>query len=171
DYALASNGARVIGDVTSQSIEPNPSYYRMLLGLFLGGLTVANGPLAALSTNLEVGDCWPIGGTHGLLGIHLSNTIIVENIAIDHINRLSAFDVGTAPRSMRLWGMLEDAQSQNRTVALLSEFQYDINKPQSQIFSVIPITQAHIFRKVILEIQGNWGSSESTCLYRVRVHG
>lgn len=197
DFALYTNGARVIREMTT--LGSRPSIIEVLSAFPFGRIQVGRKPSTALKEGLEEGDCWFINGTSGILGIQLSNTIVVQNVTIDHVERVSAFDISSAPRSMRLWGVLEGPEvasndvlklsdtskllekynlpkSRKQTIVLLSEFQYDIQGAStSQTFSSFPdtlfSTRALAFRKVLLEIQGNWGSSESTCLYRVRVHG
>lgn len=58
-------------------------------------------------------------------------------------------------------------------VPLLS-FTYDIHAPHFlQTFKVpTDVLNATVpVRRVVLDIQSNWGSSELTCLYKVCVHG
>ena len=52
-------------------------------------------------------------------------------------------------------------------------FQYDIaDQSRLQTFSVFPFvkTMSFDFTVMVLEAEDNWGS-ESSCLYRVKVHG
>ncbi|KAI1785649.1 hypothetical protein LXA43DRAFT_899279 [Ganoderma leucocontextum] len=186
DWALSADGALVYPEYTSpynHSAPPGSPWH----------------PGIALTDDSRIGRCWSIPASHGQLGIALPGFIFPTNVTIDHIPKAIAADPGQAPRRLVLWGVVDgdgnraryfahlDAIRGNRTLPrdapplrgdgelflVLADFLFDVNGSRYiQMFPTSPVARDFgiYVGTVVLEIVDNWGS-ESTCIYRVRVHG
>ena len=118
------------------------------------------------------------------------------HVTVEHLPNSLTVDIGQAPRNMTLWGVVdgrinkevferlvlsESSSHARRTPTIVRDllwaplisFTYDIEDDNSmQTFPINPaiVDNRMSFGVVALEILDNWGS-ETTCLYRVRVHG
>lgn len=144
------------------------------------------GPEIAITPVLGLGDCWPIQGRHGSLGISLARTIQPRSFSVEHAPRKLAFDLSSAPRDIEVWTIPKHStighgvKSRKGTYTLpkdalkLAGFSYDIHaSAHVQTFDVFPhIAQSDIhIGFVVIKILDNWGNLDFTCLYRIRVHG
>lgn len=114
DFALHSAGAKVIGSLTSPSFEIRPQGVGAKVASFLsGGNGYATGrpPHTALHHELHSGHCWPFEGTEGQLAVSLRASVYVSDVTIDHVAKEVAFDLGSAPKDMEVWGMVEGADN------------------------------------------------------------
>ncbi|KAI0349697.1 hypothetical protein OH77DRAFT_1525475 [Trametes cingulata] len=157
-------------------------------------------PELALMPEARLGVCWPMKGRTGSLGISLSRPVAVTSFTIDHIPMPMTLIPEVAPRSGELWGHLEDAavllQSnitdiltargsdldivQDRNSPYLTSqflrlgtFDFDVHGGYPfKTFDVHGDIKALglTFGTVVLIIKDNWGNTDCTCLYRVRVH-
>ena len=66
-----------------------------------------NSPWEVLNADLSPGSCWRFEGTQGYIGVALPTHIVISDVTIDHIARELTIDMGSAPRSMVLWGLVE----------------------------------------------------------------
>ncbi|KAG6842320.1 hypothetical protein C0991_010608 [Blastosporella zonata] len=109
DYALYSGGAQVIPSLTSPTYEITPSTLRgSILSYITGnGYAVGRPPVWALHHELHNGNCWPVAGQTGQLGVTLAAPIYIDEVTIDHVASEVAFDMSSAPREMELWGLVE----------------------------------------------------------------
>ena len=109
DFALHSAGARPIPHLTSRTLEWRPSTLQsQVLGLITGhGYEVGRSPVTALHQDLHSGNCWPMSGSYGQLGVMLALPAVISDITIDHVAKEVAFDLGTAPRDMEVWGQVD----------------------------------------------------------------
>lgn len=175
DFASRLSGGKVLPNLTSLGVD-----------------SARNPPEFALDEDNRPGLCWLIGGSAGQLGVTLRMPTRISHITVDHIPKELAWDIGTAPNAMTVWGIVDDDASssafagaiapledrpflhQDRTYVELLRLRYDANQTQSHIqtFPVNPDIWAAemIFRSVVVGIASNWGSA-TTCLYRIRVHG
>jgi len=145
----------------------------------------------ALESDVGVGNCWAFEGTHGHLGVLLSDTARITNISINHIAPwlVSTVDSQQAPRHMVLWGHVKDVAlfpSQDRCTSecfasgavlpchlehfiRLADFHYNNSSPRClQTFEVDHV--AAIFDVVVLQAHDNWGAN-TMCLYHFGVYG
>lgn len=160
-----------------------------------------NNAVEAVMDDLRIGQCWAIPGRSAQLGLRVSQLMHPTHVTIDHIPMEIAADVGLAPRTMVLWGALDGANTRKmshdniigalrvappalvdrqnprvtcgHTYTLLASFEYDIRA--SSHIQTFPLASYVIdldlyFGVFVLDILDNWGSN-STCLYRVRIHG
>ena len=188
DFALYADGGRIILELTHawSGTSSAPS--------------AGSNPTAAITDDIRVGNCWSIAGHAGQLGIRLTEMIHPRHVSIDHLPLEIAADIGRAPRTMILWGALDGDDNEGRfrdithafnvslpgvlgrsapeitygyTFIPLLAFEYDIRASSHvQTFSLdqYVVDSDLYFGVVVLDILQNWGG-ESTCLYRVRIHG
>ncbi|KAJ7593266.1 hypothetical protein C8J56DRAFT_494408 [Mycena floridula] len=109
DLALLSGGARIIPSLTSATREIRPrGWGSQALGLVTGnGYAIGRPPITALHHDRQNGNCWPMAGPQGQLGIVLAAPAYISDITIDHVAKELAFDVRSAPRQMEVWAMVE----------------------------------------------------------------
>ncbi|KDQ07779.1 hypothetical protein BOTBODRAFT_647961 [Botryobasidium botryosum FD-172 SS1] len=204
DYALYTGGARVIPDLTSPTYEPrSDSWARYLFDRMAGnGFALGRPPVTALVPDNSVGNCWPFAGAAGHIGIMLSQPAFITHVTVDHASKDIAYNIKTAPREFRVWGLVEGDQNIQKLAAYhaaidgesrddddpafftnsppsirpvhLVSFSYDINSPSPTQTFPLPEKLQKLgldIGIVVFQIQSNWGDSDFTCLYRVRVHG
>ncbi|KAK2460315.1 hypothetical protein APHAL10511_007704 [Amanita phalloides] len=200
DYALFSAGARVIPSLTSPTLELRPpTLSTRLVAYFTShGYALGRPPVTALHHEVHNGFCWPFSGSEGQLAVALAAPVKVESVSVDHVPKEVAFDIGSAPRDMEVWGLVEgkenvrrvkewrDARSASDSDSYpptlprqpeylrLANFTYDVDGASHiQNFPVEDdIKQMGLdFGVVVLMVKSNWGRNDLTCLYRFRVHG
>ena len=185
DFALHADGGQVVCALTS--------------GCFLSAaINMWNSPHVAISEGTQIGQCWTFPSPTFQLGVLLPVPIIPTHITIDHIPRALAANIGQAPRSIILWGIVDGPANEERArgvdqASILSSlphrrgpplaarweyiciaaFEYDIYAAHStQTFPVLDYVKSAAldFSVVVMEVASNWGA-EKTCIYRMRVHG
>ncbi|KAG2112198.1 hypothetical protein BD769DRAFT_1364635 [Suillus cothurnatus] len=193
DFALWSAGARIIPAFTSPTYRISPPI-SWLQGLFTSRTQPEwRFPEVAISPGLDVGNCWPMNGSSGAIGISLARDISPQSITVEHVPRHLSLDSRSAPKHLEVWSVLDGMSDETKGMTtadfpdfltqlghsptdaqqrfvFLSEMVYDVlsvdhiqNFPLQQKFSRVPI--------VIIVVKSNWGNENFTCLYRVRVHG
>lgn len=186
NYASYARGARPIPTLVSATYQASGA--KNFLRDWLGWVSHAPlPPETALKSNTETGECWPFIGKSGYIAIKLAEPIIITHIGYSH----SAKNVTVAPRSIIVSGLLyQDDYLNGRTIpadiptvksevldavqVVIANIEYDINAPfRTLTFPIIEKVRSSQlkFRAVLFNITDNWGSSEMTCLYQVRVHG
>ncbi len=162
--------------------------------VFFLGRPIPNAPIAALEGWADIGDCWCSAHSKdgkAQLAVLMPRPIYPTKITVDHIPATATLDVGAAPRDMELWAQIldEDARGQmirsqaeevepvkslGPTFVRIANWQYDIHAASNvQTFDVdvdMRSFGAGINRAVV-RAKSNDGTSEYTCLYRVRLHG
>ncbi|KAI9059317.1 hypothetical protein FKP32DRAFT_1531019, partial [Trametes sanguinea] len=185
DYALAADGGMVFGELTWP----------------LNDIPRASPPEVVLDDDIRPGHCWHFAGSRAQVAISLPEFIHPTHVTIDHIPRAIAADIHQAPRRMILWGVVDgianrrryqskhDVIRANSTLSRdhppltkdgylfieLADFVYNITHARNiQTFAVRDYIRSPDINidigLLVLEVMDNWGS-ESTCLYRVRIHG
>ncbi|ORX54126.1 hypothetical protein DM01DRAFT_1335980 [Hesseltinella vesiculosa] len=186
DYALSTRGARILSAYSSSTFDPSKHHgLRMRLWHWLAG-TASTDPRIAITPGTQVGQCWPMDGQQGSLGIQLSEPIAIESISIDHPGPSLAGNPASAPRTIDVWGLkkipgplaIKNASSRLATddnAVLLGTIDYDTQKAaqHKDVLMTFPLTKdtSSLFQAVVLLIQSNHGHHDYTCIYRVRVHG
>jgi hypothetical protein len=149
----------------------------------------------ALFQDTNVGMCWAFPGSQGGLGIRLSETVLITDVSVEHVHREVSKNIGSAPRQWSLYASISDSTARQQIdsinsglyesltpanlpkgYSLLVRGEYDVNNDEGKTIQTIPIPAA-IRRlnipveQVVFAVGSNWGNTEYTCLYRVRVHG
>lgn len=194
DYALHADGATVIHDLTlpmTRDADVSPDHTTT---------SSHSAPEVALTDNLRIGQCWHVRGQTCQLAVGVPAFLHPTHITIDHIPIEISADIRQAPHRMLLWGLVEGPHnrahyhalvangvalhsvvygrygpslSKDHLYVLLATFKYDIYAPfHIQTFTVDKtiIDSDFYFGVIVLEVVDNWGA-DSTCLYRVRLHG
>ncbi|KAI7874506.1 hypothetical protein K492DRAFT_137782 [Lichtheimia hyalospora FSU 10163] len=179
DFALATQGARILVDLTAPTFEGNN---KGILSLFKRQQQFPSALTAILPWE-EPGECWPMAGNHGSLGVELRKPVSVKAVSIGYLDHPAVSNT-SAPADFDVWGLTqyEDHQSwkypwdtfpsmTDRSILYLGRFTYDTTKGHAvQTFEInvgsIPPINAVVFRFL-----SNWGQNDYTCIYRVRVHG
>ena len=195
DFAAYTSGARINPFLTSPTYlhRPRQVIPRMLSRLLFNlGSTWSHSPAVAIHPNNAVGMCWAFPGSSGQLCVKLSQSVLLEEIVIEHVPYEVAHDVASAPKDLEIWvhSLLQpsDAASMASGAAEahvrrppadgfthLMDVQYDIHSETGAVqrFSVpdsfrmldLPVDQ------VIYRFKSNWGHEEFTCIYRIRALG
>ena len=181
DYAAHSRGARIIPHLTSPSFVRYPTHWvaRFVSKTFQLG-TSPKSPVIALMPGTHVGECWPMRGSNGTLGILLSEPVAVQRVSIEHPGRDVLNDLRGAPKDMEVWGLKRSPsplltshwlQQDDGNAVFLGTIQYDIKQHKAIQTFDLTANRFVVFEAVVFRVLSNWGSDDYTCLYRVRVHG
>ncbi|KAH8826818.1 hypothetical protein DL96DRAFT_1215569 [Flagelloscypha sp. PMI_526] len=119
DYASYSTGARVIPELTSETLTIHPpSLPGRLVGWLTGsGSAIARPPVTALHHEVRSGYCWAFPGSSGQLGVLLAaGTVRPTTFVVEHVRREFALDPErpTAPRDMEVWGLIDGRDNFNK---------------------------------------------------------
>lgn len=139
-------------------------------------------------------------GDHGSLGIQLAEEIVPRAITIDHIAMQLSFRNDAAPRTVSIWGLQPRRNRRDtgtrhvltglhlsyesglpdlhpnyyyREFVLLGNFTYEITAANPiQSFDLVREGEESdlIMETLLFVFEDNWGSTDYTCIYRVRVH-
>ncbi|KAH9813535.1 UNC-like C-terminal-domain-containing protein [Melampsora americana] len=178
DYALLSGGARIIPDLTSNTFEIKPKgIIRSTLSTLIGrgNLVIARPPSTVLEPETSIGKCWPMSGNVGQIGIALARKIVVKEIVIEHVEFSLAYELDSAIREFEVLGYDEVSKgwkslgngtfeiSKSNLKRSIQRFRLNGNEDEID----------HQFETglIVLKVLSNYGNSEFTCLYRVRVLG
>lgn len=186
DFALAIRGARYIPQYTSATFErqirwPLTRWIRRLTSI---GSTYQPPVLLALLPDNNAGQCWPMQGSNGTLGVQLSQSIYIDSITIEHVARGLAVNMSSAPKDVDVWG-LQDIHipaagsarlpwmpgGESGNALYLGSFRYDIMKMKPAQTFTVDVRRTIPFKGVIFRFLNNWGNEDYTCIYRVKVHG
>ncbi|KAI8097936.1 UNC-like C-terminal-domain-containing protein [Gilbertella persicaria] len=169
DFALYYRGGRILDEFTSRTMTPFPAWikaFRFAIGLY----GFRNQPEMALLPQTYPNQCWSMEGSQGTLGIKLSESIWIQSVTIEHPSNLVLLkEINKAPKDIEIMGI--DYYEQE--LYSLSNVSYNIHgKSQIQTFKIDPkMLQGKAFNMILLRIHSNWGNSNQTDIYRVRVHG
>uniref|UniRef100_A0A0A9CUV8 SUN domain-containing protein n=2 Tax=Arundo donax TaxID=35708 RepID=A0A0A9CUV8_ARUDO len=169
DFAVASGGGRVV-----RHSEAYVAKRGGILSGFLGGGNAD--PQKMLQPSFgEPGQCFAMQGSSGFVEIKLKMSIIPEAITLEHVSKDIAYDRSTAPKDCSVSGWYEETPGETQPshaakMAVLTEFTYDLEKNNVQTFDVTA-PDVDVINMVRLDFASNHGSSQLTCIYRIRVHG
>ncbi|CAM9245460.1 unnamed protein product [Choristocarpus tenellus] len=123
-------------------------------------------PSSVLSEDTRLSSCWAMKGNSGLVTIRLTADIAVHGVSIEHTSRHVALDMSSAPRQFEVYG-LRDADDSHPVTLGVGEY---IKEGKAvQFFEFEPVGRK--YPMVTFNIRSNWGNSDYTCIYRLRVHG
>ncbi|CAO2203147.1 unnamed protein product [Urochloa humidicola] len=168
DYAVASGGGRVVRH--SEAYVPKRNGWTVWLG---GG---KSDPQKMIQPSFgEPGQCFAVQGSSGFVEIKLKTGIIPEAFTLEHVSKDVAYDRSTAPKGCRVSGWYDETPGEPQSshaakMVALAEFTYDLDKNNIQTFDVTA-PDVGIINMIRLDFSSNHGSSQLTCIYRLRVHG
>lgn len=188
DFALATLGSRVLTELTSPTLgdENDKGWVSTLIKKKQQDVInqrSTSSPLVALLPWTSPGECWPMAGKHGSLGVELSYPVAVKAISVDYLGQHQAVAMGSAPGDFEVWGLRKYNEGRSwkypwdslasvvdNDVIYLGRFMYDITKSLSvQTFELKHASPP--IKAVVFRFLSNWGQDDYTCIYRVRVHG
>lgn len=168
DYAMVSRGATVLPQWTSPTFSPFSKWW-------WSKRYYPSSPKIALTPGMHAGQCWPMKGDHGSLGIRLAKPIVVQAITVDHPNRaVLANQVSSAPKHMEVWGLTrlhDNTDNDDNPSVFLGSFTFDITASTTRQTFDLDGASSLAFLGVIVRIRSNWGNTQHTCLYRISIHG
>lgn len=185
NYASATSGARYIPQYTSETFKPRKhgpltTWLQQITSYFS---KYEPSVLLALLPDNEPGQCWPMKGSNGTLGVHLSQPLYIHSVTIEHIAKQLGVSLSSAPKDIDIWGLrvirVPPAGSarlpwmpgdESPDALYLGSIHYDVNKKSTQTIS-IEVHRKIPFQGVIFRILSNWGNEDYTCIYRVKVGG
>jgi len=169
DYLILADGT---GEIDwAKSVHDNSKTFTGP-GLF-SYLTSSQTPDIVLRRVLQAGNCWPMSGSEGYIEISLMEPIYVEKIRITHIDQRITSMVGSTLKDFSVLVLNQE----NDDYVSIGEFTYDINGKNTQTFHIKkddPLNMRKVnvpVKYVRLNVNSNYGCSEFTCIYRIRVHG
>ena len=154
DWASLALGVAIIS-TPNTTAHPTPGQGLSLLGFPLWQLS--SSPELVLQEQSGSPQCWAFLGQ---VILQLAKVVRVTGVAIEHVR--PSLDLSNAPRNIVMWDHDEDTQLMNLTYSIATA------SPSVQTFLIPSSTP---ISKLRLEISSNWGHTEYSCLYRVRVHG
>ena len=127
--------------------------------------------LSIPSTGYEIpGHCLPLNGSSGYVDIQLRRAIQLKSVSIEHISRISAYNITTAPKQMKLYSLKAEDDGSKSKEQELASFVYNIQSTPVQVFP-IKLKQKLEVSRVRLEVESNYGNEDYTCLYRFKAYG
>ncbi|KII90916.1 hypothetical protein PLICRDRAFT_60427, partial [Plicaturopsis crispa FD-325 SS-3] len=181
DFASLGGGAIDLPHLTSPTYRSEALQSRLSIPVIRSWFTRADDythlPATALHDDISPGSCWDFAGYQGQLGVALSEEVHIDNVTIDHLAAplASQSEIASAPRDIVLWGRVEDknldlARSLPQA-ALLSPLTRPADPSPDALYIALASSLDMGFKTVVFQVNDNWGSNKSTCIYRVRVHG
>ena len=192
DYALASSGGRIVAhSPTHRAALSSSSVVSPLLALFTSRHLPEVPADALLDADMSVGHCWPMERQRGSVLIGLRERVRISGMSLQHASVNVLPDGGASmPRLVRISGVddehVDEAKRQVRggeeqsesgeaqVGSVLGEFEYERDGRQVQHWSVGSAgggKSGRGYQFVRLDVLSNYGNSNYTCIYRVRVHG
>lgn len=189
DFALWSAGARIIPTFTS------PTYRASEPVSWFNGFFTSHTiqpewrfPEVAISPGINTGNCWPMNGSSGVIGILLAREISPQSITIEHVPKHLSLDSRSAPKELEVWAVLngDDTQGTNNIPDFLAQFGHSPADTKGRflllsdiVYDVLSVDHIQHFPLqhklshvpvIIVFVKSNWGNDNFTCLYRIRVH-
>ncbi|KAI9723997.1 MAG: hypothetical protein M1812_000715 [Candelaria pacifica] len=186
---------------TSPTMYPPSTWKQDLANrVFFLGRPNPNPPVAALEGWDDIGDCWCSAHSKygkAQLAVLMPRTIYPTQVTVEHIPATATLDIGAAPKEMELWAQIDDEDARGQitrsqdsdsddyqepvpgraldpTFVRIASWQYDIHAASNvQTFPVSVDMKSFGagVRRVLIRAKSNDGTSDYTCLYRVRMHG
>ena len=126
DYASYVAGGRVVQELTSHTYgdETGGGAKRWIWSWWEGARPkpiLYPPPEYAIYPDRQPGNCWPMRGRSGSLGIKLARPVGVAAFTIDHVPRSVTLNPGSTPRLGELWGLMTKNVEHYRTVSSISK--------------------------------------------------
>ena len=174
DYAMFSGGGKVVGHsaLASAVAKGDGPLTNALKGL-RGGVHPRADEWVISASSEAAGECLALEGTRGWVDLRLREAIVVKAVTVEHVHRDVAYDITSAPKSVKILGW-NNTKSPGAGARVLGSIRYQLLDGQGgsamQTFELggAPGTAVDHVR---FEVESNYGNKDWTCLYRLRVHG
>ncbi|KAI9015094.1 hypothetical protein BC832DRAFT_189579 [Gaertneriomyces semiglobifer] len=109
DFALWGAGAEYIPSLTTQTY--TPSMRSTLLSSFFSWLRSPipiKSPVIALNEGTNPGECWPMKGSAGSLGVYLAADVVIDSVTLAHVPKskwTSPKSGRSAPKEFEVWSV------------------------------------------------------------------
>jgi SUN domain-containing protein 1/2 len=192
DFTLWSAGGRIIPTFTSPTYRTSQSV-SWFKGFFISHSLQPEWrfPEVAISPGVDAGNCWPMNGSSGAIGISLAREISPQSITIEHVPKHLSLDSRSAPKNLEVWAVLDEVGDETQGTDGLPDFltQFGHSPADTKerfvflsdidynVLSVDHIQNFPLQHKlsrvavIVVFVKSNWGNENFTCLYRIRVHG
>jgi hypothetical protein len=167
----------------------------------VGGLVYKNPPYVVSDDHMNVGSCWEIEGSAGVLGVLLSEPIHISSMGINnvHPSLVSVASNAKTPRTIALWGMLPNSSIALPTAIERRHPEQFLSKPTFVpkfvkakdsfvlLLSVHYDPQGTITDQLFKVPEDHWAADimfravlveilgnwggQTTCFYRLQIHG
>lgn len=184
DYASLSAGGGTIEALTSAAyFPPSTSHSSGKFSWWGRPKKPDNSPALALADGIKPGECWAFCGDTGQLGIQLTHAIRVSHLTVGHQDQITT----SAPKNLILWG-LKPADSELCVtsggvgtptpefgpgycgIRLLSGI-YELRDSTLYQNFTTSVNHGHYFDRMVVQVVGNWGNENFTCIYRIQIYG
>ncbi|XP_059193136.1 sperm-associated antigen 4 protein-like [Centropristis striata] len=166
-FALESQGARVLGHLSSDTYWPKGSgIWDEIFSWWWS--SKAQRRVIQEHSSLRPGECWSVSGEKGHLVVSLSHPVSITQVTLGHITKSQSVSglIASAPREFSIHGM----STHDGIGTYLGTLVYDHDGPAFQTFS-LPNQDGGFFRYVKLQIENNCGNIDYTGVHSFRVHG
>ncbi|OQR96271.1 hypothetical protein THRCLA_07342 [Thraustotheca clavata] len=126
-------------------------------------------PETAISSNVDIGNCWGFAGSSGMLTIKFRSPILADTLQLYHIKPNIASDFSSAPRMIQVTGLVSTIDRLSSVE--LGTFEYSKNGRPYQHFALHPEAASTLLDGIIFRVLSNHGNPKYTCVYRVSVFG
>ncbi|KAJ4469657.1 hypothetical protein C8R41DRAFT_919836 [Lentinula lateritia] len=201
DFALASNGAGVIVELTSDTDGMKPRSLLHKWASIMRGYDNAqmavNPPIVVLEEPLYMSECWAFAGSRGHIAVSLPSTILVHNFTVhfpDH-HGIVKEKLRQAPKDIALWALVPKTSMEHNTNQQFTEWErfvmsrrhinHSLCNSSSAFLQIAHLTiydfsaGMHQIFQTLSPVQTSVVLIEildnwgggSTCLHRVSIHG
>lgn len=166
DFALESSGGSIMLNYCS------PTYAHTMTSVTLLGVIplwhYMSTPKVIIEPSMYPGNCWAMEGQSGFATIKLRSEVVITGVTVDHIpQELSPNGtLDTTPKDFVVQGLAELGEKPMQ----LGTFSYRRDGEPIQQFDVKQ-KNPMAYHFVRFEFISNYGNTNYTCVYRVRVHG
>ena len=174
DFALLSLGTRVVPSKTSLtfSIPYRSTLLKWASKLFKVEQRVnLKGPETAMDPSLSPGQCWAMAGSRGKLTLEFLKPVTLDGLGIEHVSPEEVQSITSAMKDFQIWAYPSSVQGNKKE--LLGEFRFDPLRSSGRMTFDLPagMDESRKWKQIELLVLTNWGHSEYTCLYKVKVFG
>ena len=174
DYAMFSGGGKVVGHSTlAPAVAKGDGPLTNALKGLRGGVHPRADEWVISASSEAAGECLALEGNRGWVDIRLREAVAVNAITLEHVHRDVAYDITSAPKSVKILGW-NTTKSPSAGAKVLGSIRYRLLDGQGgsamQTFELDGASGA-VVDHVRFEVESNYGNKKWTCLYRLRVHG
>jgi len=174
DYAMFSGGGKVVGHSTlAPAVAKGDGPLTNALKGLRGGVHPRADEWVISASSEAAGECLALEGNRGWVDIRLREAVAVNAITLEHVHRDVAYDITSAPKSVKILGW-NTTKSPSAGAKVLGSIRYRLlDGPGGSAMQTFELDGASgaVVDHVRFEVESNYGNKKWTCLYRLRVHG